>query len=183
MRNSTSITRTRGRRYSSSATATRPALRLISGGSEATLAVEHSFSLDERTPLRLVPLREVPTVLIADSDEDVLSLLGFALSSEFEVLRASDGEQALRLALTEQPDLIVLGVRMPKLDGYQVTVQIRRNLATSDIPVILLDNHPERIDTLRGFAAGANDYIATPLDPVKLLARIQDTLEASEPVG
>jgi CheY-like chemotaxis protein len=122
-------------------------------------------------------------VLIADSEAETLSLLSFALGGEFDLLRASDGEQALRLALIEQPDLVILDVRMPKLDGYRVTAQIRRNPATCDTPVILLDTHPERIDVLRGFAAGANDYITKPLEPLKLLRRIQEALEQSELAG
>ena len=91
-------------------------------------------------------MRDVPTVLIADADDEVLSLLSFALASEFDLMRARDGEQALRLALIEHPDLVVLDVHMPKLDGYRVAGQIRRNPATCETPVILLDAHPERID-------------------------------------
>jgi CheY-like chemotaxis protein len=61
-----------------------------------------------------------------------------------------------------------------------VTAQIRSNPATVDTPVILLDTHPERIDILRGFAAGANDYVTKPFDPIKLLRRIQEALESSQ---
>ncbi len=120
------------------------------------------------------------TILLGDGDEDVLSILSLALGEEFDLLRARDGEEALRLALIERPDLVVLDVRMPKLDGYRVTAQIRRNSAIADMPVILLDSHPERIDVLRGLAAGANDYVTKPFDPVKLIARIRETLEPSE---
>jgi two-component system alkaline phosphatase synthesis response regulator PhoP len=134
------------------------------------------------TTLRLVPEKEMATVLIGDADEDVLSMLSLTLGEEFELLRATDGEQALRLALIERPDLVVLDVRMPKLDGYRVTTQIRRNPATADTPVFLLDSHPERIDVLRGLAAGANDYVTKPFDPAKLIARIRETLEPSDVV-
>lgn len=122
----------------------------------------------------------MPTVLIADADEGVLLMLGFALADEFDLMWARDGEQALRLALIEHPDVVVLDVHIPKLDGYRVAGQIRRNLATCDTPVILLDAHPERIDVLRGLTAGANDYITKPFDPETLLDRIRKALESTE---
>jgi CheY-like chemotaxis protein len=157
-------------------------LRLIEGGARGgVMLARREFSLG-RAPLRLVPDKDMATVLIGDADEDVLSMLSLTLGEEFELLRASDGEQALRLALIERPDLVVLDVHMPKLDGYRVATQIRRNSATANTPVILLDSHPERIDVLRGFAAGAIDYITKPLDPFKLLERIRETLEPSEVV-
>ncbi|MGZ4360618.1 MAG: response regulator [Gaiellaceae bacterium] len=126
----------------------------------------------------MLPTRHVPTALVADADERMLSMLSYHLGHEFDILRARDGEEALRLALVEQPDLILLDVHMPKLDGYEVTRQIRRNVYTCDIPVILLDPHPERIDTLRGLAAGADDFIVKPFDSSELLARIQSIFES-----
>jgi CheY-like chemotaxis protein len=156
----------------------RAALRLIEGGSQAVMLASRE-STNDRIPLRLIPEKDLATVLIGDADEDVLSMLSLTLGGEFELLRARDGEQALRLALIERPDLVVLDVRMPKLDGYRVTAQIRRNPATADTPVILLDSHPERIDVLRGLAAGANDYVTKPFDPAKLISRIRETLEPS----
>ena len=122
----------------------------------------------------------MPTVLVAGADEEMLLTLGFALAGEFDLMWARDGEQALRLALIEHPDVVVLEVHMPKLDGYRVAGQIRRNPATSDTPVILLDAYPERIDVLRGFAAGASDYVTKPFDGRTLLARIREALRSTE---
>lgn len=153
---------------------------MIEGGARASTLASRREYRRESTPLWLVPERDVPTVLIADADEDVLLMLGFALTDDFDLMWARDGEQALRLALIERPDVVVLDVHMPKLDGYRVAGQIRRNLATRDTPVILLDAHPERIDVLRGLAAGANDYVAKPFDPETLLARIRNALESTE---
>lgn len=161
----------------------RAALRLIEGGARGgVMLARRELSSGSRSSLKLVPDKGMATVLIADADEDVLSALGLALGEEFELLRASDGEQALRLALIERPDLVVLDVHMPKLDGYRVTAQIRRNSATANTPVILLDSGPERIDVLRGFAAGAVDYVTKPFDPFSLLERIQEALEPSDAV-
>jgi response regulator receiver domain-containing protein len=101
----------------------RPALRVIDGGGSAVGFADAETS--ERAGLRLLPTRHVPTALVADDDERTLALLSFYLGPEFDVLLARDGEEALRLALVEQPDLILLGVRVPKLDGFEVTRQIR----------------------------------------------------------
>jgi DNA-binding response OmpR family regulator len=127
--------------------------------------------------LRLVPSRHTQTVLVADAEAEILELISFHLGASFTVLRAADGEEALRMALVCQPDVVVLDVRMPKLDGYEVTRLIRQHATTRDTPVILLDTHPERIDTLRGFAVGADDYLTKPLDPARLLARVTEALD------
>jgi CheY-like chemotaxis protein len=180
MRKGTPAVHAPGRRHGHSSRPERAALRLIEGGARTTtLANRHEYQRDN-TPLWLVPERDVPTVLIADADEGVLLTLGFALTGEFDLMWARDGEQALRLALIEHPDVVVLDAHMPKLDGYRVAGQIRRNLATRNTPVILLDAHPERIDVLRGLTAGANDYITKPFDPETLLARIREALESTE---
>lgn len=180
MRKSTPAVRTPGRGHVHPCRPERTSLRLIEGGARnTTLTVRRELSRDY-TPLSLVPVRDVPTVLIADADDEVLSMLSFALASEFDLMRARDGEQALRLALIEHPDVAVLDVHIPKLDGYRVAGQIRRNPATCETPVILLDAHPERINVLRGFAAGADDYVTKPFDPVKLLVRIREALESTE---
>ncbi|HEY5478342.1 MAG TPA: response regulator [Gaiellaceae bacterium] len=157
-------------------------MRLIEGGARGGVMLARREFSNDRSSLKLVPDKGMATVLIGDADEEVLSILSLVLGEEFELLRASDGEQALRLALIERPDLVVLDVHMPKLDGYRVTTQIRRNSATANTPVILLDSHPERIDVLRGFAAGAIDYVTKPLDPFKLLDRIRETLDPTDAI-
>ena len=178
MRKETPVAHTSARARVQPSGSERAPLRLIEGGARGgVMLARHELSGDDRSSLRLVPAKDMATVLIADADEDVLSALSLAL-----LLRASDGEQALRLALIERPDLVVLDVHMPKLDGYRVTTQIRRNSATANTPVILLDSDPERIDVLRGFAAGAVDYVTKPFDPFRLLERIQETLEPSDAV-
>ena len=177
MRKSTPAVHTNRRERVQTARPERTALRLIEGGvRDTTLTIGHDYRHADK-PLWLVPEHDLPTVLIADADEGMLLTLGSALAGEFDLMWARDGEQALRLALIEHPDVVVLDVHMPKLDGYRVAGQIRRNPATCDTPVILLDAHPERIDVLRGFAAGANDYVTKPFDPATLLARIREALE------
>jgi CheY-like chemotaxis protein len=152
----------------------RPALQLFTNDRPLE-TIERGASQLDGALLRLVPSRHTQMILVA-AEEDVLELLSFHLGSSFEVLRAEDGEQALRLALVHEPDLVVLDVHMQKLDGYEVTRLIRQHSTTRETPVILLDTHPERIDTLRGFAVGADDYL-TKLDPARLLARVTEALD------
>ena len=91
-------------------------------------------------------------VLVADDDRDILDLLTFRLGrAGYEVVSASDGEEALRLAVERKPDLAVLDVMMPKLDGYEVTRRMRADEATKRIPVILLTARVQEHDVARGF--------------------------------
>lgn len=123
---------------------------------------------------------EGPRVLIADDDADILALVAFRLErSGYEVLQATDGEEALRLAVEESPDLAVLDVMMPKMDGYEVTRRIRDNEATSNMPVILLTARAQQSDVDQGMLAGADDYVKKPFSPQELRARVQAVLEGS----
>jgi DNA-binding response OmpR family regulator len=119
----------------------------------------------------------IPLVLVADDDPDILALVGFRLErAGYEVLAARDGEEALTLALERQPDLAILDVMMPKLDGYEVTQRLRDNAATNGMPVILLTARVQEADITRGFEAGADDYIKKPFSPQELRARVQAIL-------
>ena len=118
-----------------------------------------------------------PLVLVADDDEDVRSLGVFRLErAGYDVVAASDGEEAFRLAVERTPDLAVLDVMMPKLDGYELTKRLRANPGTSDLPVILLTARAQDADVQRGFDAGADDYIKKPFSPQELRARVQAIL-------
>jgi DNA-binding response OmpR family regulator len=124
-----------------------------------------------------VPAREQPLVLAADDDEDILDLITFRLErSGYSVLQARDGEEALELAVRELPDLVVLDVMMPKLDGFELTRRLRSEAKTSRIPIILLTARAQDADLQRGFDAGADDYIRKPFSPDELRARVQAIL-------
>jgi len=121
--------------------------------------------------------RPQPVVLAADDDEDILELVAFRLErSGYTVLRARDGEEALRLALEAKPDLAVLDVMMPKLDGYELTRRLRAEDATSRMPIILLTARAQDADVQAGFDAGADDYLRKPFSPQELRARVQAIL-------
>jgi DNA-binding response OmpR family regulator len=118
------------------------------------------------------------TVLVADDDPDLLGYIKFRLEhAGYEVVTASDGEEALKLALERQPSLAVLDVRMPKLDGIEVTRQIRTNGAVERMPVILLTASSHGDDMVRGYEAGADDYLRKPFSaPEELLSSVQSVL-------
>lgn len=121
--------------------------------------------------------REQPVVLAADDDEDILELIAFRLEhSGYTVLQARDGEEALDLARTSRPDLAVLDVMMPKMDGFEVTRRLREDDSTTRIPIILLTARTQEADVQRGFDAGADDYIRKPFSPQELRARVQAIL-------
>ena len=118
-----------------------------------------------------------PVILAADDDEDILELVTFRLErSGYTVVQARDGEEAWRLALDKKPDLAVLDVMMPKLNGFELTRRLRAEEATSRIPIILLTARAQDVDVQQGFDAGADDYIRKPFSPQELRARVQSIL-------
>jgi DNA-binding response OmpR family regulator len=118
-----------------------------------------------------------PVVLAADDDADILGLITFRLErSGYTVLQAHDGEEAFELARTAKPDLAILDVMMPKLDGFELTRRLRADEATKRIPIILLTARAQESDVQEGFEAGADDYIRKPFSSQELRARVQAIL-------
>jgi DNA-binding response OmpR family regulator len=118
-----------------------------------------------------------PLVLVADDDPDILSLVAFRLErAGYEVVQATDGDDAVQLALERLPDLAILDVMMPRVDGYEATRRLREHAYTSRIPIILLTARVQEADVARGFEAGADDYIKKPFSPQELGARVQAVL-------
>lgn len=118
-----------------------------------------------------------PVILVADDEPDVLELVGYRLSrSGFTVVEACDGEEALARALDQVPDLAVLDVMMPRLDGYELTRRLRSADATRRVPVILLTARAQESDIATGIEAGADDYLRKPFHPDELVARVRAVL-------
>ena len=112
--------------------------------------------------------------LVVDDDRVLLDVLTFTLRREgFQVVRATDGEMALAVWAEEQPELIVLDVNLPKLDGFAVCRRIREQANT---PIILLTVRDEEDDIVHGLELGADDYITKPFSPRQLIARAQAVL-------
>ena len=119
-----------------------------------------------------------PLVLVADDEEDIRALVAFRLKrAGYDVITAADGAEALTLATTRLPDLVVLDMMMPKATGLEVTRSLRGQDSTKDIPVILLTARAQEADVASGFAAGADDYVKKPFSPMDLQLRVQALLE------
>ena len=120
---------------------------------------------------------EPTVVLVADDDDDILALVTFRLErADHTVIQARDGEEALRMALEHRPQLAILDLMMPRLDGYEVTRGIRGDSTIADMPVVLLTARSQEADVARGFDVGADDYIRKPFSPQELLSRVQAIL-------
>jgi DNA-binding response OmpR family regulator len=120
-------------------------------------------------------------VLVADDDPLIQRLVRTHLDrAGFRVLSALDGDEAIDVAAAEQPDLIVLDLMLPKLDGFEVCKRIRE---FSLVPVVMLTARGEQVDKLRGFEAGADDYLTKPFAPAELVARVRAVLRRTEQGG
>jgi DNA-binding response OmpR family regulator len=116
-------------------------------------------------------------VLVVDDEPDVLLLCRVNLEFEgYEVVEATNGEQAVEQARTESPDVVLLDVMMPKMDGWQVLRAMKDDDALKDIPVVLLTAKVQDQDQIRGWSQGAADYITKPFSPLALSQVLQDVL-------
>jgi len=117
------------------------------------------------------------TILIVDDEEDILELIKFNLKGEgYNILQAMTGEEAIKIAKQSGPDLIVLDLMLPGIDGLEVTRYLKNNNATMDIPIVMLTAKGEESDIVAGLELGANDYISKPFSPRELVARIRAIL-------
>jgi DNA-binding response OmpR family regulator len=118
-----------------------------------------------------------PLILIADDDPDILALVSFRLErAGYEIVQARNGEEAVQVALARRPDLAVIDVMMPRIDGYEATRQLRQHEETSQMPIILLTARVQEEDIARGFDAGADDYVKKPFSPQELGSRVHAVL-------
>ena len=115
-----------------------------------------------------------PKILIADDDPHIRQVVRFSVEKEgFAVVEAEDGAQALELISDDEPDLVVLDVMMPEMDGTEVCRRLR---ADSDVPVVFLSSRDEEIDRILGLELGGDDYVTKPFSPRELMARIKAVL-------
>lgn len=120
-----------------------------------------------------------PTILVADDDYDLVNYIRIRLEhAGYAVLTTDDGEEALKLALERKPDVAVLDVRMPTLDGFGVTRQIRSTESVREMPVILLTGSVLADDVAMGEEVGADEYLMKPLsEPEELLETVRSALD------
>ncbi len=120
-------------------------------------------------------------ILVADDDEDIVRFVEVNLRLEgFDVVTVFDGEQALHAAYDRNPDLILLDVMMPKVDGFEVCQRLRSDGRTRNISVIMLTAKSLSADKVVGLTAGADDYMIKPFDPIELVARVKSALRRSK---
>ncbi|MCX7747147.1 MAG: response regulator transcription factor [Clostridia bacterium] len=118
-------------------------------------------------------------VLIVDDEKNIVDILKFNLKKEgFDTIEAYDGEQAVDMALNHKPDLILLDIMLPKMDGFSVCRKLRQTIAT---PILMLTAKEEEVDKVLGLELGADDYITKPFSPRELMARVKANLRRTVP--
>ncbi|MDX2283294.1 MAG: response regulator transcription factor [Bacteroidia bacterium] len=120
-------------------------------------------------------------ILIVDDEEDILDLLEYNFESEgYTVLRARDGEEALKVAAAERPDLILLDIMMPKMDGVSACLALRAMPGLEEVSIIFLTARAEEYSEVAGLEAGADDYITKPIKPRVLRSRVKAMLRRKQ---
>jgi diguanylate cyclase (GGDEF)-like protein len=121
------------------------------------------------------------TILVVDDDPDIARFVEVNLrSAGYDVAVASDGEEALEKAAELRPDLVLLDVMMPRIDGFEVAQRLRKNPQTANTSIIMLTAKALSADKVTGLQSGADDYIIKPFDPIELLARVKGTLRRAK---
>lgn len=120
-------------------------------------------------------------ILVCDDDKAIVEAIEIYLSQEgYHILKAYDGEQALKILETEEVHLLVLDVMMPRLDGIRATLKIREK---HSIPIIILSAKSEDVDEILGLNVGADDYVTKPFNPLELVARVKSQLRRYTQLG
>jgi DNA-binding response OmpR family regulator len=117
-------------------------------------------------------------ILIAEDERDIRDLITFTLSyAGYEVVEASNGEEAYALAQQEKPNLVLMDVRMPRMTGYDACRALKADATTRDIPVVFLSAKGQESEVQTGLEVGATDYILKPFSPDQLTKRVAEILE------
>jgi two-component system alkaline phosphatase synthesis response regulator PhoP len=125
----------------------------------------------------------MPKILIVDDEQDIVELLSYNLGKEgFSTLKAYDGEAAIGLVRSGKPDLMILDLMLPKMNGLDVCKAIRRNPETASLPIIMLTAKGDEIDKIIGLEIGADDYITKPFSVKELVARVRSILRRMQEV-
>ena len=129
-------------------------------------------------------MSEKPRLLLVDDEPSIVKMVGKRLEVEgFDVIVAMDGEEGLTKAQTEHPDLIILDLMLPKLNGYEVCTTLKRDTSYQKIPIVLFTAKTQDKDEKIGMECGANAYVRKPFRAQELLEKIRTLLAASSPPG
>ena len=120
-------------------------------------------------------------ILVCDDDKDIVEAIDIYLTQEgYEVLKAYDGDEAIKVLKSNEVDLLIMDVMMPRLDGIRATLKIRENMS---LPIIILSAKSEDADKILGLNIGADDYITKPYNPLELVARVKSQLRRYTQLG
>lgn len=120
-------------------------------------------------------------ILVCDDDKDIVEAIDIYLTQEgYEVLKAYDGDEAIKVLKRNEVDLLIMDVMMPRLDGIRATLKIRENMS---LPIIILSAKSEDADKILGLNIGADDYITKPFNPLELVARVKSQLRRYPQLG
>ncbi len=121
-------------------------------------------------------------ILIIEDDRDIVDLLTFNLQAEgYETLEALDGRAGLAMAVRLQPDLVILDIMLPEMDGFEVCRELKTEKQSINIPIIMLSARSQETDKVVGLELGADDYVTKPFSPRELIARVRAILRRSRP--
>lgn len=120
-------------------------------------------------------------ILVCDDDKDIVEAIDIYLTQEgYEVLKAYDGDEAIKVLKSKEVDLLIIDVMMPRLDGIRATLKIRENMS---LPIIILSAKSEDADKILGLNIGADDYMTKPFNPLELVARVKSQLRRYTQLG
>lgn len=123
-------------------------------------------------------------ILIVDDDPETIRLIGMVLQRQgYQIIPAYNGEDAIKFVLKELPDLVLLDIMMPELDGYQVTRELRDNPQTANIPILMFSAKSQVDDRVAGYKSGIDDYLTKPIHPAELVARVKSLISRSKTFG
>lgn len=118
-------------------------------------------------------------ILIVDDEAHIVELVRVCLEdSDYEIVEAYDGAEALNKARQEKPDLILLDIMLPKMDGYEVCKNLKHSEDTRHIPVVMLTAKGQEVDKVKGFQSGADAYMTKPFSPLRLLTELEEKLSS-----
>lgn len=122
-------------------------------------------------------VKELPHLLIIEDNDDVVTYLKSIAGDEYQIERASNGEQGLKMALKMIPDMILADIMMPKKDGFEVCKTLKKDFRTSHIPIILISAKADKESQITGIGCGADAYLSKPFDPKELMVRMKTLIE------
>jgi len=154
-------------------------IRLMLGETSWIGSQENAASqeMPSRPPLKIPQAEGKPTILVVEDNPDNMITMKAILHSQYNLIEATDGEQGLNMALAERPDLILLDMSLPKMDGFTVVREIKGDPKGRHIPVIALTAHAMKGSREKAIEAGCDDYISKPVEPEGVLQKIKDWLE------